>query len=197
MSFTAALAFVLEHEGVYSNRPDDPGGETVCGIARRYHPEWSGWPMVDAITARGVSGGALRGEILTSAPLDDAVAEFYRANYWQPVGLDELPEGMAVCLFDSFVNGGLGSGAQWAQKSVNLLHGNPRLVVDGRYGPASRAAVAEIAAVPSMRMPFCSGLLLFRMFHYGTRQHAATFINGWSRRVQDLLDYAAAMTRRD
>lgn len=36
-----------EVEGNYSFHPDDKGGETYGGIARRLHPDWFGWRYVD------------------------------------------------------------------------------------------------------------------------------------------------------
>jgi hypothetical protein len=38
-NFELAVGFVLNHEGGYSQDPDDPGGETNFGISKKYHPE--------------------------------------------------------------------------------------------------------------------------------------------------------------
>lgn len=36
---------ILRREGVYDNHPNDPGGETSYGIAKRYHPDaWASGP---------------------------------------------------------------------------------------------------------------------------------------------------------
>jgi len=37
--FDEIIEVVLEHEGGYVNDPDDPGGETNFGIAKRSHPD--------------------------------------------------------------------------------------------------------------------------------------------------------------
>ena len=37
--FDDIIEIVLEHEGGYVNDPDDPGGETNFGIAKRSHPD--------------------------------------------------------------------------------------------------------------------------------------------------------------
>ena len=37
--FDDIIEVVLEHEGGYVNDPDDPGGETNFGIAKRSHPD--------------------------------------------------------------------------------------------------------------------------------------------------------------
>jgi lysozyme family protein len=36
-------------EGGYVNDPDDKGGETYRGIARKKHPSWRGWYKVDDV----------------------------------------------------------------------------------------------------------------------------------------------------
>ena len=37
--FDDIIEVVLEHEGGYVNDPDDPGGETNFGVAKRSHPD--------------------------------------------------------------------------------------------------------------------------------------------------------------
>jgi len=195
MSYSAALAFTLEQEKPYANHPKDKGKETVWGIARAYHPEWSGWPLVDAIKARGLTGKALAAAIAADPALTEAVNVFYYGTFWTPNDLDRLPGPVAVALFDSFVIGGdPGSGGKWAQRAVNRVYGRPHLLVDGDYGRKSKAAVAEIAAVPTLRGFYITSLLFFRELHHGMSDDAPTFINGWSKRVRDLSDYTAAMT---
>jgi lysozyme family protein len=36
-------------EGGYVNDPVDRGGETHRGVARKFHPDWSGWKIIDQI----------------------------------------------------------------------------------------------------------------------------------------------------
>ena len=45
---------VKKIEKLYSNNPQDAGGETVWGIARNKHPEWGGWPIVDQLKNQGI-----------------------------------------------------------------------------------------------------------------------------------------------
>ena len=58
-SFDEIIDIVLEHEGGYVNDPDDPGGETNFGIAKRSHP--------DVDIANLTKAGA---------------KEIYKAEYW-------------------------------------------------------------------------------------------------------------------
>jgi lysozyme family protein len=41
--FNPALEKVLSHEGGYVVDPNDPGGETYKGVARKIHSKWDGW----------------------------------------------------------------------------------------------------------------------------------------------------------
>ena len=45
--YKEAIKKTLKYEGGYVNDKDDRGGETYRGVSRRYHPNWSGWKIVD------------------------------------------------------------------------------------------------------------------------------------------------------
>ncbi len=53
MSFVNAFAATMQHEQGYANNTKDTGGETFMGIARNKHPQWAGWPIVDACRKAG------------------------------------------------------------------------------------------------------------------------------------------------
>src|SRR3712207_6059069 len=59
-SFDIALERTLEFEGWYSKHPADPGGETYRGIARRHHPSWPGWALIDEAKQRPGFPGTLK-----------------------------------------------------------------------------------------------------------------------------------------
>jgi len=48
--FNDAYEKTILNEGGYKlhNVPDDRGGQTYAGIARRYHPNWPGWRYIDS-----------------------------------------------------------------------------------------------------------------------------------------------------
>ena len=83
-TFDRAVELVLDLEGPPSNDPDDPGGETVFGLARRFHGEIP-WP-----------------------PTRDQAIAIYRHSYWAPVHGDELPPPLALAVFDAAVIPGPG-----------------------------------------------------------------------------------------
>ncbi len=45
--FSAADAYVSPIEGIWSDDPDDRGGETCFGLTRKNNPDWVGWVDVD------------------------------------------------------------------------------------------------------------------------------------------------------
>lgn len=83
-----AIARILRDENLYSNDPRDAGKETVWGISRRAHPNWTGWKIVDV--TRGLSGfpECLR----TNKELLDATTTLYRMEYWVPIRADYIPD---------------------------------------------------------------------------------------------------------
>lgn len=52
--FSTIVPKVIEFEGGWVNDPDDPGGETVIGVCRKYWPKFSGWPIVDSLKIKGI-----------------------------------------------------------------------------------------------------------------------------------------------
>jgi lysozyme family protein len=101
-NFEKALAFTLPHEGVYSNDPADPGGQTKYGISRRYHPEISA-------------------EAWASFSLDDAKA-VYRHGYWDVLHCDDLPFPLDCICFDSAVNPGTGAAERFLAVTADPQH---------------------------------------------------------------------------
>lgn len=115
--FERALRFVLDVEGPPSNRPlaDDPGGETVYGLARRYNRDMDPWP-----------------------PTQAQAAERYRVRYWDAIQGDLLPWPVSLVVFDAAVQ-------HAPVTAVQLLQAALRIVADGVLGPATRAALRASA----------------------------------------------------
>jgi len=139
--FDFSLQEVLKHEGLYSNNPSDFGGETVYGIARKRHPSWSGWKIVDALKKATGFPNSLK----TSHEIQKKVRDFYKANFWNKLRLDEV-EHQSLCfeLFDTAINQGSGAAGKYFQKSLNYLNRNGKdygdIVVDGAVGGKTIAA---------------------------------------------------------
>lgn len=119
--FLPAYEHMIVNEGGYklTNDPVDRGGQTYAGIARRFHPNWSGWDIIDA----------------GSTPTADMVRNHYRANFWTPLRLDEVQsQRIARTIFDFGVNAGTGTAVKLAQV---ILGTTP----DGKVGPKTLEAL--------------------------------------------------------
>lgn len=71
MNLNEAILKSLQKEGGYVNDPNDRGGETYRGIARKFHPTWVGWRIIDKISDKKT------GQIFKNSELDKLVLSFY------------------------------------------------------------------------------------------------------------------------
>lgn len=72
------------HDGVIGTKVD-PGGETYRGIARRFHPNWDGWKVIDAIKKRRqINDGDEIPEVNTSA------YNYSKKTFWDAYNLDDI-----------------------------------------------------------------------------------------------------------
>ena len=147
-TFDGAFERLIGHEGNYVNHPKDPGGETKFGITKRSYP--------------GVNIKALT---LAKAK------EIYRADFWDALQIERLPEPLRFHVFDAAVNSGRGSAARWLQAAADVAQ-------DGRIGPVTLAAIAK--ANPIALVARFSGVRLKFMTDLSTWP---TFGKGWARRI--------------
>lgn len=115
--FEKAVNLILKHEGGYVNHPDDPGGETNFGIAKRSYPD------VD----------------IAKLSENDAKA-IYKEDFWDRVKGDDLPAPIALMVFDTAVNMGISRGAKFLQDVVDAKP------VDGIIGSGTVAKTQEAYA---------------------------------------------------
>lgn len=144
--FIDAFVKTIGHEGGYVNDPDDRGGETYKGIARKFWPNWDGWAIIDFYKSKyGLDG--INDRLAKNEGLQLAVEEFYQWNFWTPNKCYEFSQGVAEELFDTAVNQGVKTAAIYFQKALNKLNVNqaiyPDLVVDGKLGNKTISAYSE------------------------------------------------------
>lgn len=145
MSFERVYAYTKKFEGGYANNPNDRGGETFRGIARKIWPSWSGWSRIDtAKKTVGKTPSAINSFFATDADMANMVESFYRDNFWRPVERLNLPERVAEKMFDVSVNCGLSAAVKILQRALNAIDPSSKLVVDGKYGRLSAAAVEKV-----------------------------------------------------
>lgn len=93
-AFDRAVLIVLANEGL---RNTDLGGETVFGIARKFHPDVTPWP-----------------------PTRAQAIEIYRAKYWDRHHCGDLPFPLDIALFDAVVNQPAGEIIAEFQRTVKV-----------------------------------------------------------------------------
>lgn len=93
-NFIKAKTFTLEREGVFSNVASDPGGATVYGIARAFHPAIP-WP-----------------------PTKEQAIDIYYTEYWLPLRCDDLPYPFALVTFECSINQGVDTSIRCMQSAV-------------------------------------------------------------------------------
>lgn len=120
--FEKALKHTLGIEGGYSNDKRDSGGATRYGITEA------------KARAFGYEGD------MRDLPLDLAM-HIYKVDYWDIIRLDmvaEISEPLALEMFDTGVNCGVGVPVKMLQRALNVFNREgadyPDLVVDGLIG---------------------------------------------------------------
>jgi len=102
--FDKAFQDVIGFEGGYVNNPNDKGGETKYGISKR------SYPSIDI-------------ENLTL----DGAKEIYYKDFWNTIRLELSlidDEKIAIELFDTAVNMGVGVASKFLQEALNLMNRN-------------------------------------------------------------------------
>ncbi len=182
--FDRAIAFVLPHENAYArghwgdenyvvveNVSGDAGGLTKYGIDQRSHPDVD---IVHLTKSQAVS--------------------IYRKTYWDAHNLDALPDKLAICAFDVWVNGG--NANLWLQHAYNIApsHGNkPFLKEDGVLGPISLAALASANLNEMVTLFIGQRDTRFRFLasHYANDER---FLLGWLQRDADLRKFLGSVS---
>ena len=156
VEFDDIIEVVLHHEGGYVNDPDDPGGETNFGIAKRSHPD------VDIAN-------------LTK----DGAKEIYKEHYWDRNKVESLSEDLRHIYFDMCVNQGRGRAVKIMQRAANAKGAD--LVVDGGMGPKTIAAMdgVELQRVRAYRVKYYADLVT-------RKPDLEKFYFGWFRRALEV-----------
>jgi len=168
--FERAFALLRVHEGGYSDHPRDPGGATMKGVTQRVYDEYRRRMGRPTKHVRQIS--------------DAEVETIYRQQYWHAVKADDLPPGIAYCVFDAAVNSGPGRAARWLQQSLGVK-------VDGVIGNQTIGAARE-ADPAAVINAYCDRRLAFMR----RLRHWSSFKNGWTRRVSDVRAQSVEWARQ-
>ena len=190
--FDDVFKMTMEFEGGYVFDPDDPGGETYKGVARKRHPSWPGWSEIDTIKASLSDTPKYINEILQENLLIQiAVKAFYRLRFWDEVMGDDISNiFLARELFDTAVNMGPYNAIVFLQKSLNLLNRNQVLYADiledGKIGTKTLGSIEAL-----LRHDNVVDLLFWMNIFQGARyaelmsrnRKLEKYARGWAKRV--------------
>lgn len=185
--FEDAYNKTMGHEGGYTHDPDDVGGETYKGIARRYNGSWGGWFIIDALRDEPDFPACLDNNVLLLAD----VKKLYKQKYFDPFVGDEMPAALACEMFDTAVNMGTGRAVKFLQKSLNLLNRNQKMfadmVEDGDYGNTTHRCLQIYRKNDTIHM-LLKFLNVFQGAHYieymTKSPKQEKYARGWFKRVE-------------
>lgn len=156
MNFEQAFERLLGHEGGFVDHPEDPGGATRWGITQRIARK------------HGYTGN------MRNFPVEEA-RRIARAEYWDKVRADDVPDALRFDLFDGAYNSGPPQAIKWLQRAAGADD-------DGIIGPKTLTAVR--AANPHILAKRYNGHRLQFMTDLKTWP---TFGRGWARRIASNL----------
>ena len=178
-NFERCQNFVLEWEGGLTDDAADSGGLTKYGVSMAYLQDMSK-------TRPSVLRDILGTSIITRQVVKDLTKaqawRLFKFSFWDPFNLDEIPLAVALCAYDMNVNHGSFNAMKIMQRACNLLPSvMPKLAVDGKFGPKTRAAMNlancpnGIGAIANKRQSFYDAIV-------ANRPSQKVFIKGWTRR---------------
>jgi len=135
------------HEGGYADNSNDRGGETYRGIARKRHPDWEGWQIVDRLKLESDFPKNLE----IDPDISNLVVKFYHDNFWTAINGDVIQQQeIADELYDTGVNMGVVAAIKILQNSLNILNKNQTLYKDisedGKIGQQTLGAISAFLA---------------------------------------------------
>jgi len=135
------------HEGGYADNLNDRGGETYRGIARKRHPDWEGWQIVDRLKLESDFPKNLE----IDPDISNLVVKFYHDNFWTAINGDVIQQQeIADELYDTGVNMGVVAAIKILQNSLNILNKNQTLYKDisedGKIGQQTLGAISAFLA---------------------------------------------------
>jgi lysozyme family protein len=190
-NFESAFARLKGYEGGYMNDPDDAGGETYCGIARRFHPYWLGWKLIDSLKKDGRLSGEEAGKLGENNELAAMVSGFYKGVYWEPFAGDLIAsQAVAEELLEISVHVRPELAVMFLQRALNALNKQGALwadvAVDGQMGPmtvdgAKRCDARGLSGVLSKAINCQQGVYYLERCEKDVRKEK--WFAGWMSRV--------------
>jgi len=182
--FERCMDFVFEHEGVLSDDKEDKGGLTKYGVSMAYLQDLARRKpslLVEILGTSAITRRVVKEITRTQAAL------IFKWTFWTPYQLDDLPLATAFMVYDMNVNHGPGNSIRIAQKGCNRLPSlvSPLLIVDGKMGPKTRAALRLCACASGIHAIASERLAFYERIVERTPSQRV-FIRGWRNRAHDM-----------
>lgn len=185
----AYKTYIQPFEGGYVNNPNDKGGETYAGIARKFHPTWSGWTYIDEIKK---TNPVIKTNTKFPA-IQEKVDTFYNLALWEPNNFSKIKDqAVADILFDWYVNSGSNAAntrnteTYGVDEILNRDFGF-KLPVDSKFDTAT---INAINSVDSSKLYSIIKNERKRFYETIVKNDPSqeTFLKGWMRRINSFPD---------
>ncbi len=145
--FEISYKITNQIEGGYANDPDDKGGETYRGVARKFHPDWEGWKIVDEAKSKWQDVKRINEILDENEELQEMIKSFYRTEFWNKIKGDAIQhQSIANEIYDNAVNMGPEKSIEYLQRTLNILNRNSKkyedIPVDKKIGLKTITALA-------------------------------------------------------
>lgn len=187
-SFNKEIKTLLDVEGKYSNDSVDVGGETYCGVSRKYHPNWFGWSIID----RRRSESSFPACLDQDEQLGLEIRLFYKQQYWDLFWGDHISnDKLAKRMLNVAVHVGVTRAVEYLQRALNILNRNEMLYLDilddGVYGPVTHSILEKYIQGCDINY-LLKAILIFQGMHYLEYMRRSPtqekFARGWLNRLE-------------
>lgn len=181
--FDLAQKFTARWEGGLSNNPNDPGGLTNYGVSLRWLRQ-EGLPFGDVDGDGDIDADDIR------ALRPETAAAMFKKKFWDPYGLDLLPQITATLHYDCTVNTGPRQATLITQRACNQIVGpyGDKLAVDGRFGTRTHTFLLNYSTRELARR-MLDGRIQFYKDLVRSKPQFSCFLKGWLARCKDLQSY--------
>lgn len=184
-AFPPAYAHLYHYEGGWVHDPDDKGGETYRGIARKAWPSWKGWARVDILKGGRSVTAETKKKINDDELLKSWTKEFFRVNYWDKYAFGLIADqSLAHITWD------------WTVATNSKLMASYAWTALGRSGnvPEAKQVVVEMSNAKDPKRVFERFKKLREAHHknkVAKQPSQEKFLKGWLRR-NDSFVYAGS-----